>query len=92
MKDAAYDAESRAVLLEFRAVGRYVREVRGMSQEELARRAGPSSNGAIGRAGLAWAGICTVLLIATELEVAPGLLLDGLRAPRTRRQRGELGL
>lgn len=82
-----YNEERRLLLERFGKAGRGVRKARDPSQEELGWRCGLHRT-EISRVerGLGGPGLCTLLLIATELDVPVAVLLDGLPVPRARRR------
>jgi transcriptional regulator with XRE-family HTH domain len=84
--DDAYKAERTRLLLAFGAKLRTARERRSLSQEGLAEIANIHRThvGAL-ELGLREPHLTMLLILAEGLEVAPGVLLDGLPVPRERR-------
>lgn len=81
-----YDEERLLLLERFGKIVRKVRKTRDISQAELARRCGlHRTEISLVERGLRAPRLCTLLLIATELDVPATALLKGLPVPRTRR-------
>lgn len=84
--DNTYAKEHQLVLDRFGARLRCVRHEKDISQEELADRCGlHRTEISLLERGLRSPRLCTLLLLATELEVPVAALVDHLPAPKTRR-------
>jgi transcriptional regulator with XRE-family HTH domain len=84
--DNTHAKDLQLVLKRFGATLRRVRHAKDISQEELAVRCGlHRTEISLLERGLRSPRLCTLLLLATELEVPMAALVDHLPAPKARR-------